>query len=49
MSIGKPDPMTSRFFKDFRAITENPELALEGLQKGIPLVVKRIAEDLIRQ
>lgn len=37
------------FFKDFRAITENPELAMEGLQKGIPLVAKRIAEDLIRQ
>jgi hypothetical protein len=36
------------FFKNFEALTSNPDLAMEGLKKGVPLVAKRIAQDLTR-
>ena len=36
------------FFKDFGELEKEPDRALEGLRKGIPLVAKRIAQDLSR-
>jgi hypothetical protein len=36
------------FFKDFGALKSNPDLAMDGLKKGVPLVAKRIAQDLAR-
>lgn len=34
------------FFNNFSDITNDPDRALEGLRKGIPLIAKRIAQDL---
>ncbi|MGD0887348.1 MAG: hypothetical protein ABSA46_21090 [Thermodesulfovibrionales bacterium] len=36
------------FFKNFATLKENPDLALAGLKEGLPLVAKRIAQDLAR-
>lgn len=36
------------FFDDFDAIMAKPDVALEGLRKGIAIVTKQIAEDLGR-
>ena len=36
------------FFKDFGALTGNADLAMDGLKKGVPLVARRIAQDLAR-
>jgi hypothetical protein len=36
------------FFKDFDVLTNDPDLAMEGLKKGIPLVTSRIAQDLAK-
>lgn len=36
------------FFHDFGELSNDPERALEGLKKGVPLVAKRIAQDLNR-
>ena len=36
------------YFKDFGALTSNPDLAMEGLKKGIPLITKHIAQGLAR-
>ena len=36
------------YFKTFGAITANPDLALEGLRKGVPLVSDHIAQSLRR-
>ncbi len=36
------------FFKNFEAIKGDPDRALDGLRKGVPLVTKRIAQDLTR-
>ena len=34
------------FFKDFGALMANPDKSIEGLRNGIPVVTKRIAQDL---
>ncbi len=36
------------YFKNFETITANPDLALEGLRKGVPLVSDHIAQSLRR-
>ena len=36
------------FFKDFSQLEKDPDRALEGLRKGIPLVARRISQDLNR-
>jgi len=36
------------FFKDFVALSGNPDLAMDGLKQGVPLVARRIAQDLAR-
>jgi hypothetical protein len=36
------------FFKDFDVLTSDPDLAMEGLKRGIPLVTSRIAQDLAK-
>ena len=36
------------YFKDFGALTSNPDLSSEGLQTGIPLIAKHIAQSLSR-
>ena len=36
------------FFKDFSELEKDPDRALEGLRIGIPIIAKRIAQDLNR-
>jgi hypothetical protein len=36
------------FFKNFDVLTSDPDLAMEGIKKGIPLVTSRIAQDLAK-
>jgi hypothetical protein len=36
------------FFKTFDDVKKDPDLALQGLKEGVPLVAKRIAQDLTR-
>jgi hypothetical protein len=36
------------FFKDFDGLTKQADRALEGMRQGLPLVAKRIAQDLAR-
>jgi hypothetical protein len=35
-------------FEDFDALKKEPDRAMEGLRKGVPLVAKRIAQDLTK-
>jgi len=35
-------------FKDYGSLAANPEQAMEGLRRGLPLIIKRIATDLGR-
>ena len=34
------------FFKDFSELESNPDRALEGLRTGIPVIARRVAQDL---
>jgi hypothetical protein len=36
------------YFKNFEALSSSPDRALEGLRTGIPLLAKRIAQDLAK-
>jgi hypothetical protein len=36
------------YFKDFGALTTNPDLSMEGIQTGVPLIAKHIAQSLAR-
>lgn len=36
------------YFKNFGALTSNPDLAMEGIRQGVPLIAKHIAQSLQR-